>query len=191
MDHKNSRQEAILVAKKILAASPIYLDTETTGMGYRDEVVEIAILEHDGSVVLDSLVKPIGKISSDAFAVHGITQEMVADAPTWGELWPEVEASLKDRVVAIYNAEFDNRMMMQSNRLHGLSWMPPYKDSFCIMNLYAQFYGQWNSYRKSYTWQSLDSARRQSSIEIPNTHRAKDDTLLARAVFHYMAGQEG
>ena len=191
MDQKNPRQEAILVAKKILAASPIYLDTETTGMGYHDEVVEIAILDHDGSVVIDSLVKSIGEISSEAFAVHGITKGMVADAPTWGELWPEVEAALKDRVVAIYNAEFDNRMMMQSNRLHGLSWVPQYKDSFCIMKLYAQFYGQWNSYHNSFTWQSLDSARRQCSIEIPNTHRAKDDTLLARAVLHYMAGQEG
>jgi hypothetical protein len=47
------------------------------------------------------------------------------------------------------------------------------------MKLYADFIG-------SRRWQRLEEAGRQCRLELPNSHRAKDDTLLARAVFQYM-----
>jgi hypothetical protein len=40
-------------------------------------------------------------------------------------------------------------------------------------------------------WQSLDAAGRQCRLPLTNTHRAKDDTLLARAVFEYMVKAGG
>jgi hypothetical protein len=60
---------------------------------------------------------------------------------------------------------------------------------FCIMKLYAQYYGQWNSRRGDYRWQSLDAAGRQCRIPLPNSHRAKDDALLTKAVLENLAGK--
>jgi DNA polymerase-3 subunit epsilon len=190
MNKKQHRLEAILIAKQKIGFNPIYLDAETTGTGERDEIIEIAIADHDGSILVNSFVKPMGKISPEAYAIHGITDESLSAAPTWEEIWPQVEKAIHGRIVGIYNADFDIRMMKQSHQISGMAWKPPYSDYFCIMKLYAQFYGDWNPSARDYRWQKLDAARWQTNLKIPNSHRATDDTLLARALLHYMAEQK-
>ena len=59
------------------------LDTETTGLYDDAEIVEISIIDENGGVLLDTLVKPLKPIPAEATAIHGITNEMVATAPTW------------------------------------------------------------------------------------------------------------
>jgi len=186
----SSRQEAIQTARKWIARKPIYLDTETTGIGPNDSIIEISIIDHDGQALLDQLVKPVGSITADAMAVHGITNAMVREAPRWENVWPDVEAVLSNRAVGIYNADFDLRMLRQTHQRNWLRWSDlAGTDFFCIMKLYAQFYGEWNHRRGGYRWQSLDAAGKQSGIPLPNSHRAKDDTLLTRALLEYMANQ--
>ena len=173
------RKKAIQTAREYANFKPVFLDTETTGLHNTAEIVEISMVDHDGDVLLDTLVKPIHTIPWDVTQVHGITDEMVVGAPAWPEVWPQVEKTLEGRYVGIYNAEFDLRMMKQSHLLNGLSWTVSQNRFFCIMKLYAKFYGAGR-------WQKLDSAGRQCGLTLPNTHRAKDDTLLARAVFEHM-----
>jgi DNA polymerase III epsilon subunit-like protein len=183
----SARSEAIQQAQEYLAANPVYLDTETTGTDPFAEILEISIVDHNGGILLDTLVKPRGIIDPGAQRVHGITLEMLADAPGWDQVWPQVEAALQERSIGIYNLDFDLRMLQQSHQRNGLQWTPPQANFFCIMMLYAKFYGQWNPKHRNYRWQSLDNARRQCGLDIPNSHRAKDDTLLARAVLHHIA----
>jgi DNA polymerase III subunit epsilon len=184
----SARREAIQKAQELLARKPIYLDTETTGTGPNDNILEISIIEHDGSVLIDTLIKPVGKIDPGAQRVHGISVDMVANAPRWGDEWAKIEAILEGRILGIYNADFDLRMMQQSHTRNWLQWRQPEGlEIFCIMKLYAQFWGQWNSRRGNYRWQSLDNAGQQCDIALPNSHRAKDDTLLTRAILEYMA----
>ncbi len=186
----SARREAIERAQEFLTRKPIYLDTETTGTGPNDNILEIAIINHDGTVLIDTLVKPVGKIDPGAQRVHGISAEMVAAAPRWGEVWDEIEAVLEGRLLGIYNADFDLRLIQQSHARNWLQWRQPEGlEIFCIMKLYAQFYGQWNSRRGNYRWQSLDNAQQQCGLTLANTHRAKDDTLLTRALLEYMAAQ--
>jgi DNA polymerase III subunit epsilon len=189
MNHLLERQTAIFEAKREVSRKPIYLDTETTGLEGTDQIIEICVLDHDGTVLIDSLVKPTGPIPPDAMRIHGITNGMVKDAPPWPDLWPQVKTAIADRRVAIYNSEFDVRLMRQSHRKHQMSWEMPNDLFCCVMKLYARFYGQWDSYRGSYRWQNLEAAGRQCKIALPNAHRAHADTLLARAVLQYMAGQ--
>lgn len=182
-----AKSEAIQQAGEYLAQKPVYLDTETTGLDPTAEILEISIVDHDGSILLDTLVKPRGKIDPGASRIHGITEEMLADAQEWDLVWPQVDSVLKGRYVGIYNLDFDVRMMQQSHQRHWLQWGQSQINFFCIMKLYAKFFGQWNSRQGNYRWQSLDNARRQCGLDMANTHRAKDDTLLARAVLHHMA----
>jgi DNA polymerase-3 subunit epsilon len=111
----------------------------------------------------------------------------VAEAPTWPEIWPQVEAALAGRRVAIYNAEFDLKMLKNSHRKYHLRWAFPGEASFCVMKLYAQFYGEWNYTYGSYRWQKLEEAARQCKIEVKGAHRARADALMARSVLQYMA----
>lgn len=176
------------MAQELLAQDPVFLDTETTGIGPKDEVIEICVLDSDGEILVDTLVKPLGKIHPEAVRHHGITETMLAGAPSWPAIWPEVEASVGVGRVAIYNAEFDVRMMRQSHQKHGMKWTLDDDRFDCIMYLYAEFYGDWDRRRESFRWQKLEAAARQSGILLRNTHRARDDALLTRAVLRFMAG---
>jgi DNA polymerase-3 subunit epsilon len=182
-----NRRSAIQTALSYYQARPVYLDTETTGLDGAAEVIEICVLDTDGSPLVHTLVKPRFPVPPDATRIHGITNAMVALAPAWPEVWPEIEIALRGRQVGIYNADFDLRLMRASHSKHRMPWQAGLFRSFCIMKLYAQFYGQWNGRYGSYRWQSLAEAGRQCGLTLPNAHRAQADTLLARALLEYMA----
>jgi DNA polymerase-3 subunit epsilon len=190
MTDLQARRMAIQQAKAEVAREPVYLDTETTGLDPLAEIVEICIVDHAGQVLIDSLVKPTGRIPRDASNVHHITDEMVKAAPTWAELWPSVAAALKDRRVAIYNADYDVRLMQQSHRLHSMEWRWRSDAFVCVMQLYAKFYGEWIPRYRSYRLHSLEAAARQCRLGLPNAHRARADALLARALLQYMASRD-
>ena len=183
----SAREVAIRLAQEEIQRKPVYLDTETTGLEKFDQIVEICVLDSDGSVLVDSLVKPTSRIPAGVTKLHGITDEMVKDKPTWPEIWPTVQAALAGRHVAIYSADYDVRVMKQSHHHHAMRWKLKGANFFCIMKLYAQFRGEWDDDRGTYRWHKLVEAGRQCKIELPNAHRAKADALLARAVLHHIA----
>jgi len=183
-----ARQAAILKAQAYLRARPLYLDTETTGLNALDEIIEICIVDYDGAVRLNSFVRPIRPIPPEVIHVHGITNAMVQNAPTWKEIWPEVLGILSGRKVGIYNADFDFKMMQQSSRVNRMVMDHTSWERFCLMKLYAAFYGQ-VGYRGEFRWQRLEDAARQCRIDLHNTHRALYDTLLAKAILEHIAGQ--
>jgi DNA polymerase-3 subunit epsilon len=174
------RRQAIQTARQYWDSQPVFLDTETTGLRGDSEIVEISIIDHAGEELYGSLVRPTRPIPPDAMRIHGITNDMVRSAPTWMQVWPEVNAVLQDKTVGIYNAEFDLKMMQASNRLYRLPWLSASSRFVCLMKLYSQFYG-------SSRWQTLEAAGRQCRIPLPNAHRARDDALLARALLVHMA----
>ncbi|MGD8603649.1 MAG: 3'-5' exonuclease [Anaerolineales bacterium] len=182
-----ARQEASLEAARIVKLDPIYLDTETTGLENWDEVIEIGLVDFSGQVLLETLIKPQGSIPPDATRIHGIRDRDVLTAPTWRLIWPQVQRIIEGRHLAIYNADYDLRMMRQSHARAGLEWRPGVFDNSCIMKLYAKYRGDWNPARRSFRWHSLEVAGRQCGLELSNTHRAADDALLARAVLMHMA----
>jgi DNA polymerase-3 subunit epsilon len=179
----NSRKLAIQKAREYLAVRPVFLDTETTGLDPDAEIIEISIIDHDGVVLVDTLVKPTRSIPVDAIRIHGITDLMVKDAPTWPEIWPVVESALRGRYIGIYNVDFDLRMMRQSHWRYGIPWDFPQNRVFDVMKLYADYSG-------SQRWVSLDTAGRQSGIGLPNAHRAQADTILLRALIQYIASRQ-
>jgi len=190
MTHLTAKTQAIQQAQSFLVNQPVYLDTETTGISPTDEIVDICLVAHDGKILLNTLIKPISRIPADATRIHGITNEMVQNAPTWPDLWPEIRGILTGRPLAIYNADFDLKMIQQTIAKWGIQWRVPRGNSLCIMRLYAQFHGEWNPARRDYRWQKLEDAGRQCGISIPNSHRAREDTLLARAVLEHIARSE-
>jgi DNA polymerase III subunit epsilon len=180
--HNRGRQSALHTARTYWQTGPVFLDTETTGLDNHAEIVEICILEQDGSILLDTLVKPTRRIPTDVIQIHGINNDMVASAPGWAEIWPQVQTALAGRYIGVYNADFDVRMLDQSNRASGIQWNPRDFRFFCIMKLYAQFLG-------TFRWQTLEAAGRQCGLALPNTHRAQADTRLAREIFAHIAGK--
>jgi DNA polymerase III subunit epsilon len=190
-NHLVAKERAIEKAKEYLFSKPVYIDTETTGFKPDDEIVDISIIDYDGSVLYNSLIKPKKKIPIDATNIHHITNEMVTYAPSWFDAWFVINQKLSGRVLGIYNEEYDIRLMKQTTEKWGIDWNPAYKKSFCVMKLFADFYGEWDDYHGNYKWQKLEFAGKYFGIKIQNTHRALDDTLLTREVLKHIANSGG
>lgn len=95
----------------------ILADVETTGVSTTDAVCEIAWTEINNDFrVLDqgySLVNPRKPIHYAAMAVNGITDAMVADAPTIEEYMVDAGMPLfgEDVVLIAHNCQFDHRFL--------------------------------------------------------------------------------
>lgn len=186
-----SRAQAITLARQWLGASPIFLDTETTGLSPDAEICEIALLDHEGTVILATLIKPTVPIPRDATRIHGITNADVRGEPAFAEAWPVIAKQLATRTVIIYNSDFDLRLIRQSlsaGRGPGNRALREI-EAQCAMLLYARYYGDWNDHHQLYTWQKLETAARQCGLPVPqDLHRATADAELARCLVRHMAG---
>ncbi len=180
------QMRAVQMARDVLSQRPVYLDTETTGLDKNAEIVEISVLDTDGSVLFESLVRPSQPIPSVVSRIHHITDRMVATAPTWPVIWLTLRPHLVSRTIVIYNEDFDVRMMQQSHARYRVPWKERLS-TFCLMKLYAQFKGEWSPTRNSYRYFSLESAGQECGIDLPNSHRSSDDTRLTHALLGYLA----
>ncbi|MEZ4523553.1 MAG: 3'-5' exonuclease [Thermomicrobiales bacterium] len=164
----------------------IYLDTETTGLGSDAEIVDIAVVDARGQVLLDSLVRPTRPIPADATRIHGITDEMVEDAHGWNSIAPRLRRLIAGaHNVVIYNADFDTRILDQCDARFRL---PGYQANWqCAMKQYAAFAGQRHQRYGGYRWHKLVDAAAAFGYQEPVQHRALADTRLCRAVVLGMA----
>jgi DNA polymerase-3 subunit epsilon len=174
-----TREQAAQWARELLArADLIVLDTETTGLGPSDQIVQLAIVDRTGAVLLDTLVKPTCPIGRDAYFIHRITEAMLADAPPFAALveTQHLASLLTGRRLAIYNADFDIRLLRQSASAAGVTLPPLSAD--CVMRAYSRWVGQWNPRRHDYRWQALPGG----------DHSALGDARACLTVLRRMAG---
>ncbi len=153
------------------SVAPIFLDTETTGLNRdgTDEVLEIAIVDAGGTALLNTLVRPVRNTAwPKAQAIHGISPQDVANAPTWIELLPKIAAICADKTVVFYNAPFD------------MSFFPT--DFFSSVACAMRGYSDLNPNRNS--WVKLsDSAAQTGYVSTGGYHRALEDAFACRHIW--------
>ncbi len=70
----------------------LFFDLELTGVYHHDEILSVSIVDGTGSVIMDTLVKPVHKKKwKQTEKIHGITPAMVEDAPSLAELTPRIK----------------------------------------------------------------------------------------------------
>jgi len=168
--------EARAHAAQWLDGDPVFLDVETTGLSDSDQVVEIAIVDACGGVLLESLVRPTVPVSPEATAVHGITAAELAGAPSWTAIAPRVRALLAGARVICHGAHFDARLVEQTCRAHGIE-MAQAVAWDCTLNLLTPA----NDGR----WPRLSVALDLAGAKRPNdgrAHRATYDAECCRRI---------
>lgn len=91
----------------------IVLDTETTGLDWRngDRVIEIGCVELLNRSLTGRhyhvFINPERGIDAEAVAVHGITEEFLADKPRFADIAEGFEEFVRDAELIIHNASFD------------------------------------------------------------------------------------
>jgi DNA polymerase-3 subunit epsilon/CBS domain-containing protein len=112
----------------LLALDAVALDCETTGLDARiARVVQIGAVRIVGSApvpssTLDILVNPGSAIPKTSTAVHGITDAMVAAAPAFPAVAPELEAFVGHSVLLGHTIAYDLKVLEREYALSGRRW---------------------------------------------------------------------
>ena len=91
----------------------VFLDTETTGLSFREghKIVEIACIETKDLIttgkVFHKLINPKRNVPEEAFNVHGFSQQFLSDKETFEEIADEFLNFIKGKKIIIHNAPFD------------------------------------------------------------------------------------
>ena len=172
----HTRPEVIKWAQELMKNENILiLDTETTGLGDCDEIIQLAIIDIRGHTHFHYFFQPITEISDEALAVHGITDQKLATAPCFADVYRTLRSVLHDCDIIAYNAEFDKRMIEQTCRKYGLE--PLNQVTWhCLMEKYAFFLGRRRK-NGTYIAQTLKAACEQQGVFIKKAHDAVNDCL--------------
>jgi DNA polymerase III epsilon subunit-like protein len=182
--------EIQIEARNLLQLNPLFMHSKTTGAAEQSEVVEIAILDSAGKPLIDALVKPRRHIRPNATEEHGITDEMVDNAPRWAEVLPEIEEILARKKVCVYDLGGELQALQNSYQNYNNRWELD-NDSFVnIMDLFSRFRNVRDPRSGVLVKYSLEDAARLMGIdiEIIAYRRAHEDAWLIRAILLAIAG---
>lgn len=168
----------------------IVFDTETTGLDPKDghRVVEIGCLELVDRVwtgtTFHEYINPDRSMPDEAYRIHGISEEMLADKPRFQEIGQKFLDFVDGATLVAHNATFDMRFMNWELQNAGLSPLPMDKVVDTLAIARKRFPGAGNS---------LDALCRR--FEVDNTDRTLhgaliDSRLLADVYYHLMGAKQ-
>lgn len=160
----------------------IVLDTETTGRSPygNDEILSLTIINLEGTVLFNELVKPVNRKSwAKAAEINHITPAMVKDkqpitfyADYLQNLWRNID------LVVGFNVKFDTDFLYAS----GLN-LAPHVEEFDVMKESAPLVGIWNDKYKDYKWPKLTECAAHYGVNLVNAHTSLGDTEATRQCF--------
>lgn len=153
------------------------VDIETTGGNASgSRITEIAIVIHDGTNIIDrweSLVNPQKDIPVAIFALTGINNEMVRDAPIFDDISEKVLEMLTGRIFVAHNVNFDYSFVRHQLQQSGFTWLA---SKLCTVRAARKIKPGLGSYSLGKLCYSLD-------IPLVNQHRAGGDADATAILF--------
>ncbi len=169
-----------------------FIDTETTGVDAKiDRIIEIGVVLGQRGQIGERhswLINPGVPIPKESREIHGISDEDVADKPSFAQVLPEVVSCLQGAVAAAYNASFDRGFVLaEIDRTdHPLpidappalrsevDWIDP------LVFARELFKGQGES-------RALGAVADRLGVSLERAHRATDDAEAGLRVLYVMA----
>ena len=189
-----------------LMETAIIIDTETTGLGDDDQVVEIAAVRaSDGAVLVNSLVKSSKSVSHEAQQVHGIGADELASAGDILDVLDDLSERVAfDSVLVAFNSSFDERLILQSVRaargneggVDRADFLELIFNSFdgCVMELANRYFHehlQWSYNNSCFKRLSLARCMELAGLEFRGpAHRALADAYAACDLLKFIAESE-
>jgi DNA polymerase-3 subunit epsilon len=161
------------------------VDIETTGSTPQSAgITEIAIVIHNGVEVTGkyvTLINPRHKIPPFIVNMTGISDEMVAGAPLFEEVAPQIFNLLNGRVFVAHNVSFDYSFVHYLLVKSGFQWSAP---KLCTIKLSRRVFPGLVKY-------GLGSLTRDLGIKIEGRHRAWGDAAATAQVLTMAIEKEG
>lgn len=159
----------------------IFFDLETTGTDPEtDRIVELAALFDDDRGSYHRRFNPGVPIPAGASAVHGITDDDVADEPPFREEAPRLQAMFEDEVLCGYNIRsFDTPLLHTELRRAGqpgfdLDEVPEVD----LMRVWEELEGD----AEGRGWKLADAVERFLETTLEDAHSAMGDAAVLRGL---------
>ena len=151
------------------AVSFVVVDTETTGSGPADRIIELAAVRVQGGRIVDrfaTLINPGRSVPPFITRLTGITTAMLVGRPSADEVLPDFLDFLGDGVLVAHNLAFDRKMLEAELQRIGLLW--PGNPTLCTLRLARRLL-------PGLPAKGLDGLIRFYQISVENRHRALGD----------------
>lgn len=150
----------------------VVIDVETTGLDYtKEKIIEFAGVKLVNGKVkekFESLINPHQHIRKSSQAIHGISEDDLADAPEEEEIYPRIFEFIGDATIVAHNAIFDFSFLNKtSKRLYNKPLENNYIDT---QMMFKEVYPQYESC-------GLDCLVSVFNATIEKRHRAMGDAL--------------
>ena len=157
----------------------IIFDVETPNYRCnRMSAIGITVLE-DGVVTneFSSLINP--ETDFDAFNIRltGIDEELVRDAPTFPELWPQIEPLMSSGLLVAHNAVFDLGVLKKCLDYYEIDWKP-YARYLCTVQMGRRLLPEMSH--------SLDAMCVYYGIALDHHRADSDSEACAQILLHYL-----
>jgi DNA polymerase III subunit epsilon len=158
------------------------IDIETCGGKFeyqKGRITEICVLVHDGLQLVDNfttLINPECYISPFYTNLTGISNQMVKDAPTFGEVAKKVWELTQNRIFIAHNVSFDYRFIQSEFLSLGAEYT---RDTLCTVRLSRKLIPGYPSY-------SLGKLCNSLGIDNKARHRAEGDALATAQLFNHL-----
>jgi DNA polymerase-3 subunit alpha (Gram-positive type) len=155
----------------------IVFDLETTGLSaLKDEIIEIGAVRVSGKKITDrfhALIRPaLGYIPSHITELTGITYEMVKNAPSIDQIFPQFLAFIQDLPLVAHNADFDLSFIREEARKRNIEIGNPVLDTLYLARLLL----------KDLKRHKLNIVADALSVDMTHHHRADDDARVTAEI---------
>jgi DNA polymerase III epsilon subunit-like protein len=152
------------------------------------EPVEVAVVRFDGAgnVVkrFSTLLRTAAPIPEDATKVHGITDEMVRDAPTLYDVAHKILEVAQDAIPLAFNRRYDRTIMHRHLSGEGV---PLFDTAHPWVCSYAMAWSA-DRFAKGSGRHKLGACCERRGIRIVGAHRAEADAIAAGMLFFSIMG---
>ena len=155
--------------------SYVVLDIETTGIGEKHRIVELAAVKFKDNKVIDifdTYVDPGIPIPPYATAIHGIRDADVAEAPTIYEIMPYFCKFIGKLDIVGHNVRFDLDFLIRN----GMNLDLQNRHIFDTLALSRKYVSEAPNHK-------LETMIRWFNINTDKRHRAKDDSIATGELF--------
>lgn len=155
----------------------VVFDLETTGLNFNNcKIIEIgAVKVEKGKITqtFSTFVNPQCHIPEDATKKNNITDDMVKDAPTFEQVFPDFFKFIEGSTLVAHNINFDLPFISYYAKLIGYVIENPTQDTYLIVQKHL---GQLRNFRLATVCEFL-------GVSLIGAHRALNDTVATAKVF--------
>lgn len=190
MGSEGTRLGAFAWARKMFEQGFMVIDFQTSDLAHRGgRICQVGLVDAAGNILMDQLVNPVVKIAPEAFRIHGLSDQQLANAPDIETIWAKVSQVRGSIPLVSYGQDFDRSVFINSIPHEACIAIPEPFEWFCLMDIFAPVAGKWNQYRENYQWVKLMEACRIAGVQGHDPGSAIANCFMVRDVMEWLSKQ--